>query len=108
MCQMVSNRTGTSRYVNLVNNILLENAIERQTHEESFTAGTHCIFNIDLTKRDKKALVAVLVLGMFVLVEHFGRIKVRYFPTMKGASLEFLVQAYGCIHGLCLVPIVTE
>lgn len=91
----------------------LENAIETADSMKSRGYGLQgrtafSIYRLD--KRDKKALVAVLVLGMFVLVGGIlGGLKWRYFPTMKGASLGvFSTSLWLAYMGLCLVPVIVD
>ena len=91
----------------------LENAIETADSMKSRGYGLQgrtafSIYRLD--KRDKKALVAVLVLGMFVLVGGIlGGLKWRYIPTMKGASLGvFSSSLWLAYMGLCLVPVIVD
>ncbi len=91
----------------------LENAIETADSMKSRGYGLQgrtafSIYRLD--KRDKKALISIFILGMFVLAGGiWGGMKWRYFPTMKGASRGILsISLWLAYTGLCLVPVIVD
>ena len=91
----------------------LENAIETADSMKSRGYGLEgrtafSIYRLD--KRDKKALAAIFVLGIFILSGGIlGGLKWRYFPTMKGkTSGIFSVSLWLAYLGLCLVPVIVD
>lgn len=91
----------------------LENAIETADSMKSRGYGLQgrtafSIYRMD--KRDKNALAAIIVLGVFVLAGGIlGGLKWRYFPTMKGQiSGAFSTSLWLAYMGLCLVPVIVD
>lgn len=91
----------------------LENAIETADSMKSRGYGlpgrtSFSIYKFD--KRDKKALCIILFLGLYVLIGGMiGELKWRYFPTMKGSSLNiYTISLYFFYTILCLVPIIVD
>ena len=91
----------------------LENAIETADSMKSRGYGlpgrtAFSIYRMD--GRDKKALAAILILGIFVLAGGIlGGFKWRYFPTMKGRSVGILsTSLWFAYMGLCLVPVIVD
>jgi energy-coupling factor transport system permease protein len=91
----------------------LENAIETADSMKSRGYGlpgrtAFSIYRMD--GRDKKALAAIFILGMFVLTGGIlGELKWRYFPTMKGKSAGILSTSLWLAYmGLCLVPVIVD
>ncbi|MDD4780463.1 MAG: energy-coupling factor transporter transmembrane component T [Tissierellia bacterium] len=91
----------------------LENAIETADSMRSRGYGLQgrtafSIYKFD--RRDKKALISIFILGMFVLIGGIlGGLKWRYFPTMKGASLGIInISLWLAYMGLCLVPVIVH
>ncbi|MEA4987368.1 MAG: energy-coupling factor transporter transmembrane component T [Anaerovorax sp.] len=91
----------------------LENAIETAESMKSRGYGlpgrtAFSIYRFD--RRDKKALLYIGILGIFVLV--CGLMKVyyfRYYPTVKGnPSTIFFLFSYAVYFTLCIVPIVID
>ena len=91
----------------------LENAIETADSMKSRGYGlsgrtAFSIYHFD--KRDKKALLVLLILGGFIVCGSvLGGLYFRYFPTMKGDFFApitiLLLLAY---LGLCLVPVIID
>ena len=91
----------------------LENAIETADSMKSRGYGhpgrtAFSIFTFD--KRDKKALIAILVLGIYTLVGNLmGTMYFRYFPSMKAAELTpFGASVFVAYFLLCISPIIIE
>lgn len=91
----------------------LENAIETSDSMKSRGYGlkgrtAFSIYKFD--RRDKKTLVSILILGVFVLTGGIlGGLKWRYFPTMKGVNLGvFNIVLWLAYMGLCLVPVIVN
>lgn len=91
----------------------LENAIETADSMKSRGYGLRgrtafSIYRMDT--RDKKALAAIIILGLFVLMGGiFGGLKWRYFPTMKGSTSGILsISLWLAYTGLCLVPPIVD
>jgi energy-coupling factor transport system permease protein len=91
----------------------LENAIETADSMKSRGYGLQgrtafSIYKFD--RRDKKALISIFILGIFVLIGGIlGGLKWRYFPTMKGVSLGIMsISLWLAYMGLCLVPVIIE
>lgn len=91
----------------------LENAIETSDSMRSRGYGlkgrtAFSIYKFD--RRDKKALILILILGIFVLTGGIlGGLKWRYFPTMKGVNLGiFNIVLWLAYMGLCLVPVIVN
>lgn len=91
----------------------LENAIETSDSMKSRGYGLQgrtafSIYRMD--KRDKKALAAIIALGIFVMTGGvLGGLKWRYFPTMKGALWgAFSTSLWLAYMVLCLVPVIVD
>jgi len=91
----------------------LENAIETADSMKSRGYGhpgrtAFSIFTFD--KRDKKALLTVLVLGLYTLLGNIcGGMYFSYFPTMKSAELSaFGVSVFASYLLLCMCPVIIE
>ena len=91
----------------------LENAIETADSMKSRGYGlsgrtAFSIYRMD--GRDKKALCAIFILGIFVLGGGIsGGLKWRYFPTMKGRTGGILSAGIWLAYmGLCLVPVIVD
>lgn len=91
----------------------LENAIETADSMKSRGYGltgrtSFSIYKFD--KRDKKALTAIFILGIYVLSGGIlGGLKWRYFPTMKGKNTGFFtVSLWLAYIGLCLIPVIVD
>ncbi len=66
------------------------------------------IFKFD--KRDMKALLCILILGVYVLAgKIFGGMYFRYFPSVRGAGFSiFGLSLFAAYLALCLCPIIIE
>lgn len=91
----------------------LENAIETADSMKSRGYGLQgrtafSIYKFD--RRDKKALISIFILGVFVLIGGIlGGLKWRYFPTMKGSPLGIMnISLWLAYMGLCLVPVIVD
>lgn len=91
----------------------LENAIETADSMKSRGYGikgrtAFSIFTFD--KREKKAFVCILVLGIYTLVGNImGGMYFRYFPSMKWAEVSpFNVSVFAAYFLLCMCPIIIE
>lgn len=89
----------------------LENAIETADSMKSRGYGlpgrtSFSIYRLD--SRDKKALTAILLLGIYILIGGIlGGFKWRYFPTIKGQAFgAFSISLWIAYFALCLMPIV--
>ncbi len=87
----------------------LENAIDTADSMKSRGYGlkgrtAFSIYSFD--RRDKKALVAIALLGLIIILgAMFGYLKFRYFPTMKGKKLNIItILLFLAYLLLCLVP----
>lgn len=88
----------------------LENAIETADSMKSRGYGlsgrtAFSLFYFD--QRDKKALMAILLIGLYIMVGAvFGGLSFRYFPTMKGSFLDLYTGSIFLAYlMLCLVPV---
>lgn len=91
----------------------MENAIETADSMKSRGYGLvgRTAFSIyHFEKRDKKALITILILGSYVLFGGiFGGLRWRYFPSMKGGSLNlFTISLWFAYATLCLVPVIID
>lgn len=89
----------------------LENAIETSDSMRSRGYGlpNRTAFSIyKFEKRDKTALAAIVLLGSYLFWGSIlGAFKWRYFPTMKGVSLNlFNISLFVSYAVLCLVPVI--
>ena len=91
----------------------LENAIETADSMKSRGYGipgrtAFSIFTFD--KRDKKALVCILLLGIYTFVGNLmGEIDFRFFPSMKTAEVSvFGISVFVAYLLLCICPIIIE
>ena len=91
----------------------LENAIETADSMKSRGYGVpgrtaFSIFTFD--KRDKKALVSILALGIYTLAGNLtGAIDFRFFPSMKTAEVSvFGISVFIAYLLLCVCPIIIE
>jgi len=89
----------------------LENAIETSDSMRSRGYGlpNRTAFSIyKFEKRDKTALAAIVLLGSYLFWGSIlGTFKWRYFPTMKGVSLNlFNISLFVSYAVLCLVPVI--
>lgn len=91
----------------------LENAIDTADSMKSRGYGlpgrtAFSIYNLD--KRDKKALTAILTLGVYILVGGImGGFKWRYFPSMKGGDMGmFSISLFISYLILCFIPIIVN
>lgn len=91
----------------------LENAIETADSMKSRGYGlpgrtAFSIYRLD--GRDKKALLAIGVLGGYILLgSMLGGLYWRYFPTMKGLAFNlFTVSLWGAYLALCLTPVIID
>ena len=66
------------------------------------------IFTFD--KRDRKALICILLLGIYTLVGNLmGEIDFRFFPSMKTAEVSvFGISVFAAYFLLCICPIIIE
>lgn len=88
----------------------LENAIETADSMKSRGYGlsgrtAFSLFYFD--QRDKKALMAILLMGLYIIMGAvFGGLSFRYFPTMKGSFLDLYTGSIFLAYlMLCLVPV---
>ena len=91
----------------------LESAIETADSMKSRGYGipgrtAFSIFTFD--KRDKKALVCILLLGIYTFVGNLmGEIDFRFFPSMKTAEVSvFGISVFAAYFLLCICPIIIE
>lgn len=91
----------------------LENAIETADSMKSRGYGVpgrtaFSIFTFD--KRDKKALICILALGIYTLAGNLtGAIDFRFFPSMKTAEVSvFGISVFAAYLLLCVSPIIIE
>ncbi len=91
----------------------LENAIETADSMKSRGYGipgrtAFSIFNFD--KRDRKALICILLLGIYTLVGNLmGGMKFTYFPYMESAGISvFGISVFLAYLLLCMCPIIIE
>ena len=91
----------------------LENAIETADSMKARGYGipgrtTFSIFTFD--KRDKKVLICILLLGMYILVGNLmGGMYASYFPSIKLAEVSpFGVSIFAAYLLLCVCPIIIE
>ena len=91
----------------------LENAIETADSMKSRGYGipgrtAFSIFTFD--KRDKKALICILLLGIYTFVGNLmGGMYFRFFPSMKMADISFFsISVFVAYLLLCICPIIIE
>ena len=91
----------------------LENAIDTADSMKSRGYGhpgrtAFSIFTFD--KRDKKALLCIMILGMYTLAGNLmGGMYFRYFPSMKANEFSiFGLSVFVAYFALCICPIVIE
>lgn len=91
----------------------LENAIDTADSMKSRGYGhpgrtAFSIFTFD--KRDKKALLCIMILGMYILAGNLmGGMYFRYFPSMKANEFSiFGLSVFVAYFALCICPIVIE
>ncbi len=91
----------------------LENAIETADSMKARGYGTEgrtafSIFTFD--KRDKKALICILILGAYTLFGNLsGGMYFRYFPSMKAADVfPFGISVFLSYLLLCMFPVIIE
>ena len=91
----------------------LENAIETADSMKSRGYGVpgrtaFSIFTFD--KRDKKALISILVLGIYTLVGNLmGGMYFRFFPSIKPAEVTpFGISVFAAYFLLCICPVIIE
>ena len=91
----------------------LENAIETADSMKSRGYGipgrtAFSIFNFD--KRDRKALICILLLGIYTLVGNLmGGMKFTYFPSIKSSDISvFGISVFLAYLLLCMCPIIIE
>ena len=91
----------------------LENAIDTADSMKSRVYGhpgrtAFSIFTFD--KRDKKALLCIMILGMYILAGNLmGGMYFRYFPSMKANEFSvFGLSVFVAYFALCICPIVIE
>lgn len=91
----------------------LENAIETADSMKSRGYGipgrtAFSIFTFD--KRDKKALICILLLGIYTFVGNLmGGMYYRFFPSMKTADVSFFnISVFAAYLMLCVCPIIIE
>ena len=91
----------------------LENAIETADSMKSRGYGipgrtAFSIFTFD--KRDRKALICILLLGIYTFVGNLmGEIDFRFFPSMKTAEVSvFGISVFVAYLLLCICPIIIE
>lgn len=91
----------------------LENAIETADSMKARGYGTEgrTAFSIfTFNKRDKKALICILILGAYTLAGNLmGGMNFSYFPTMKAAEISpFAVSVFMSYLLLCMFPVIIE
>ncbi len=91
----------------------LENSIETADSMKSRGYGLEArtafsIYRFD--KRDKKALLAIILLGGYILLGGiFGGLRWRYFPTMKGRKIDlYSLTLWIAYTGLFLLPLIVN
>ena len=91
----------------------LENAIETADSMKSRGYGipgrtAFSIFRFD--KRDKKALICILILGIYTLAGNLmGGMYFRYFPSIKAGDISlFSVSVFLAYLLLCIYPVIIE
>lgn len=91
----------------------LENAIETADSMKSRGYGhpgrtAFSIFTFE--KRDKKALLSILILGLYTLIGNLcGGMYFRYFPSMKAADLSLYgISVFASYLLLCISPVIIE
>ena len=91
----------------------LENAIETADSMKSRGYGipgrtAFSIFTFD--KRDKKALICILLLGLYTLAGNLlGGMYFNFFPSLKMAEVSFFsISAFAAYLLLCICPIIIE
>ncbi|MBQ8391725.1 MAG: energy-coupling factor transporter transmembrane protein EcfT [Clostridia bacterium] len=91
----------------------LENAIETADSMKARGYGTEgrtafSIFKFD--KRDKKALICILILGLYTLAGNLlGGMDFIYFPAMKAADISpFGISVFVAYLLLCMFPVIIE
>ncbi|MBR5157446.1 MAG: energy-coupling factor transporter transmembrane protein EcfT [Clostridia bacterium] len=91
----------------------LENAIETADSMKSRGYGipgrtAFSIFTFD--KRDKKALICILLLGIYIFAGYLmGKMYFRFFPSVKMAEVSvFGISVFAAYLLLCICPIIIE
>ena len=91
----------------------LENAIETADSMKSRGYGhpgrtAFSIFTFD--KRDKKALLCIVILGIYTLAGSFsGEMHFRYFPSLQVSGFSiFGISVFVAYLALCICPIIIE
>lgn len=91
----------------------LENAIETADSMKSRGYGmpgrtAFSIFTFD--KRDKKALLCILILGIYTLLGNLmGKIYFKFFPSIKAADISpFGISVFLAYLMLCIFPVIIE
>lgn len=91
----------------------LENAIETADSMKSRGYGhpgrtAFSIFTFD--KRDKKAFLCIVILGIYLLVGHLmGGMYFRYFPSVKTNAFSLLgISCFMAYLALCMYPVIIE
>lgn len=91
----------------------MENAIETADSMKARGYGlpgrtAFSVFTFD--RRDKNALICILILGTYVIFGNLmGEMYFRFFPTMKSAEISlFGVSVYLSYFILCMYPIIIE
>ena len=99
--------------LSIMTNWALENAIDTADSMKSRGYGhpgrtAFSIFTFD--KRDKKALLCIMILGMYTLAGNLmGGMYFRYFPSMKANEFSvFGLSVFVAYFALCICPIVIE
>lgn len=91
----------------------LENAVETADSMKSRGYGlkgrtSFSIYTFDL--RDKRAMIAISLLGIYVAVGKFaGGLYFRYFPTIKSVAITpYSISLFFAYFALCMLPIIIE
>lgn len=91
----------------------LENSVETADSMKSRGYGlsgrtAFSIFTFD--KRDKTALVCILILGTYTIIGNFaGGMYFRYFPQMKGNGFSLCsLSVFAAYAALCICPVIIE
>ena len=91
----------------------LENAIETADSMKSrgyAIAGRTAFSIFKFDKRDKKALVFILISGIYTLVGSLmGAVDISYFPIIKSAEISaFGISVFTAYFLLCIIPVIIE
>ena len=91
----------------------LENSIETADSMKARGYGipgrtAFSIFNFD--KRDKKALICILLLGIYILVGNLtGGVYITFFPSIKTAGVSvYGISIFAAYLLLCICPVIIE